>query len=84
MQPRRDFRTCHRCGLDITTGEGERNSRWMGAQLPPDLDVYCDACRLTFFTCEAIRLGEHAIVPEHAVDSLSHVDNRRTRVASST
>jgi hypothetical protein len=53
MERRRDFGKCHRCGLDVTTGEGERDSRWDGAYLPLDLDEYCDTCRLTFFTCEA-------------------------------
>jgi hypothetical protein len=72
----RDFRKCPRCGIDMAIGESERRSRWAGASLPLDLDEYCDTCRLSFFTCEVNRRGEHAILPKH-------VQDRRTKVASS-
>jgi hypothetical protein len=84
MARQRDFRKSPRCGLDIATGEGERSSRWGGASLPLDLDEYCDTCRLDFFTCEANRPGEHAIVPEHEDEPLSHVESMRTWIADST
>lgn len=71
MEGRRDVRKCSRCGLDIATGERDRDSRWGGARLPLDLDVFCDACLLTFFTCEADRPGEHATVREQAPELVS-------------
>lgn len=71
MAQGRDFRTCRRCGIDFATGEGERNSRWVGADIPLDLGEYCDTCRLAFFTCAANRPGEHAPVQERAVEPLS-------------
>ncbi|HUF59846.1 MAG TPA: hypothetical protein VMR89_10270 [Actinomycetota bacterium] len=77
----RDFRTCHRCGIDIATGEGERSSRWDGADLPLALDVYCDTCRLHFFMCEADRPGDPASIRGHEVGPLSHVENMRKGIA---
>ena len=77
----RDFRTCHRCGIDMAIGEGERSSWWDGADLPLDLDVYCDTCRLHFFMCEANR---PASLPASAVTRLgrlSRVENRRKEMA---
>lgn len=59
-----DLRTCHRCGIDFSTGGGERSRWWDGTDLPLDLDVYCDTCRLHFFMCEADR---PAIPPASAV-----------------
>jgi hypothetical protein len=72
MERRRDFGKCHRCGLDITTGEGERDSRRDGAYLPLDLDEYCDTCRLTFFTCEADRPGR--LLRDLAHDPIEHAE----------
>ncbi len=77
----RDFRTCHRCGIDIAVGEGERSSWWDGADLPLDLDVYCDTCRLQFFMCEANRPGDPASIRGYEVGPLSRVENRRKEMA---
>ena len=77
----RDFRTCHRCGIDIAVGEGERSSWWEGADLPLDLDVYCDTCRLHFFMCEANSSGRPASIRGYEVGPLSRVENRRKEMA---
>jgi hypothetical protein len=66
MQRRKNFRTCPRCGIDMTSGEREQSSKWGGASLPRNLDEYCDSCLLDFFTCQANRPGERAIVRKHA------------------
>jgi hypothetical protein len=71
MARRRDLRRCPRCGLDIGTGEDGRSSRWGGASLPSVLDVYCDTCRLSFFTCKANRPAEHRTVRAQAPELLS-------------
>jgi hypothetical protein len=67
----RNLRKCPRCGLDIATGEDERSSRWVGAYLPSVLDLYCDTCRLSFFTCKANRPSERATVREHTPEPLA-------------
>lgn len=71
MARRRDCRKCPRCGLDIAIGGDGRSSRWSGAYLPSVLDLYCDTCRLSFFTCKANRPGERATVREHAPELLA-------------
>jgi hypothetical protein len=76
MDRRTDLMKCPRCGVDMAIGESERRSRWASASLPPDLDEYCDTCRLSFFTCEVNRPGGRAIIPKHVRD-------RRTRVLTS-
>lgn len=71
MERRRVCRKCPRCGLDIATGEDGRSSRWSGAYLPSVLDLYCDECRLSFFTCRANRPSEHGTVRAQAPELLS-------------
>jgi hypothetical protein len=66
MRRRKNFRTCPRCGIAMASGEREQSSKWGGASLPMDLEEYCDSCLLNFFTCQANRPDEHAIVRKHA------------------
>jgi hypothetical protein len=83
MRRRKDVRKCSRCGIDMAIGESQRSSRWEGASLPLDLDECCDACLLDFFTCQASRPASMPSSARQAVEGLSHVENRRTKVASS-
>lgn len=82
MRRRGDIRKCSRCDIDMAIGESQRSSRWEGASLPLDLDEYCDACMLDFFTCEVSRPNENAVVRNQAL-KVSLRRERRTKVASS-
>jgi len=73
------FTNCPGCGYDLATGEGERACSWGAcANLPDDLDVYCDTCRFNFFTMEGNPPCEDPSSCQHACEPLAHVENVRT------
>lgn len=64
------FEPCSHYEYDFATGEGERSCSYGDcANLPEDLDVFCEQCRFNYFTmegnpgCEDPLTCEHAAVP---------------------
>jgi hypothetical protein len=77
------FRRCPGCGLDFSTGEGERACSWGECPyLPEDLDVFCAYCRFNFFTMEGNPSCDDPTACSHAVEPLSHGENVRRWAAA--
>jgi hypothetical protein len=77
------FQPCSHCGYDFATGEGERGCSYGDcANLPEDLDVFCEQCRFNYFTMEGNSACEDPLTCAHAAVPLAHVENYRRWAAA--